>query len=164
MSLLVYFDTNVFDNVVKKTGGVTGADEEWLRAASSSGKLTIVASHINIRETLAAFVSRPDIARTQFSLIASLADWERLIRFSTQILEDDIRHFAFNGERANSPFESDRQASHIRSVLQTLLMDWSAPKQLGAVIGEDRDQKRAFLEGVKKSRAETARELEEFRK
>jgi hypothetical protein len=91
MSLLVYFDTNVFDNVVKKTGGVTEADEEWLRAASSSGKLTIVASHINIRETLAAFVSRPDIARTQFSLIASLADWERLIRFSTEILEDDIR-------------------------------------------------------------------------
>jgi len=32
MSQLVYLDTNVFDNLIKKEGGVTEADEERLRA------------------------------------------------------------------------------------------------------------------------------------
>lgn len=72
--MLVYLDTNVFDNLVKKTGGVTEADEERLRADVCSRKLTVVASHINIRETLAALQSRPEIAKAQLGLIVSLAD------------------------------------------------------------------------------------------
>ncbi len=36
MSLLVYFDTNVFYNLIKKTNGVTDEDELRLRSAVSS--------------------------------------------------------------------------------------------------------------------------------
>lgn len=58
--MLAYFDTNVFDNLIKKTNGVTDADQRQLGAAVSSGQLTIVVSHINIRETLAASLSPRD--------------------------------------------------------------------------------------------------------
>ena len=103
--MLVYLDTNVFDNLLKKTNGVTHADELQLRAAVTSRQLTIVASNVNLLETIAALRSRPEIARAQLGLIVSLADWDRFIRFSSEVLEDGIRHFAFNGERANTPFE-----------------------------------------------------------
>jgi hypothetical protein len=93
MSLLVYFDTNVFDNLIKKTNGVTDADELQLRAAVSSEQLRIVVSQITIQETLAAFHSRPEIARAQLALILSVADWGRFVRFSSEILENDIKHF-----------------------------------------------------------------------
>jgi len=162
MCSLVYFDTNVFDNLVKRTGGVSEADEERLRANVSSGKLTVVAGHINLRETLAALQSRPEIARAQLSLIVNLADWDRFAKFSTQILEDDVRHFAFNGEGANTPFEME--TTHIRSAMQGIIDGQMSGKELEAVIGEDREQKRAFRDSVKKSRDETTRELGELKK
>lgn len=36
--------------------------------------------------------------------LESLAQW--LPKFHDTMLEEDIRHFAFNGEQANSPFET----------------------------------------------------------
>jgi predicted nucleic acid-binding protein len=160
----VYLDTNVFDNLLKKTNGVTHADELQLCAAVTSRQLKIVASHINLRETIAALRSRPEIARAQLRLIVSLADWDRFIRFSSEVLEDDIRHFAFNGERANTPFERDREADHIRLVTQRIIDGHIGLKELDPAIEEDHNQKRAFLEGIKKSRAQTAMALQEFRK
>jgi hypothetical protein len=162
MSLLVYFDTNIFDNLIKKTGGVAEADERRLYAAVSSRRLTIVISHTNIREALAALESRPDVARAQLNLIVSLADWDRLVRLSPEILEDDIRHFAFNGEGANTPFV--KETTYIRSMLRRVIDGRMGGKELEAVIHEDRDQKRTFLDRVKKVRAETTRGLEDLRK
>jgi hypothetical protein len=164
MSSLVYFDTNVFDNLIKQTGGVTEADEERLQATVSSSQLRILVSDINLRETLAALRSRPEIACAQLRLIGRLADWDRFVRFSSQILEDDIRHFAFNGERANTPFEVNQYANDIQSVVQLIVDGSVGLEEFEAVIGEDRDQKRAFLDSVKKSRADTAGVLEEYRK
>jgi hypothetical protein len=162
MSLLVYLDTNIFDNLIKKTGGVTQTDQTRLHAAVSSQQLTIVISHTNIRETLGALESRPDIARTQLGLILSLADWDRLVRLSPEILEDDIRHFAFNGEGANTPFVRD--TTHIRSILQGVIDGRMSGKELEAVIHEDREQKRTFVDRVKEVRAETTRALEDLKK
>jgi len=39
---IAYFDTNIFDNILKKTGGVVENDETRLRAAIGSGKLSLV--------------------------------------------------------------------------------------------------------------------------
>jgi hypothetical protein len=97
-------------------------------------------------------------------LIVSLADWDRFIRFSTNVLEDDIRHFAYNGERANPPFEKNREADRIRLVTQRIIDGRLGFKELEAAIDEDDEHKRAFEEGIKKSQAETATILEEFRK
>src|ERR1700722_1759808 len=136
MSSVVYFDTNVFDNLIKKTGGVTEADETALRAAVSSGRVRIVVSHINILETFAAFKRRSDVARAQLLLIVRLSDWDRFAKYSSSILEDDIKHFAFNGERANTPYEDGRQAAHVRSVLQGIIDGQIGIDKLELVISE----------------------------
>jgi hypothetical protein len=107
--------------LLKESNDVTRADEFRLRSAIASRQLAIVASHINLRETIAALGSRPSIAREQLRLIVDLADWHRFVRFSTEVLEADIRHFAYNGERAYTPFELDRQANHIRLVTQRII-------------------------------------------
>jgi hypothetical protein len=61
-SMLVYLDTNVFDNLDKKENEVTEEDELRLRTAVASGSLTIAFSHINIREILAALFSSPRLS------------------------------------------------------------------------------------------------------
>jgi hypothetical protein len=161
-SLLAYFDTNVFHNLLTKTNGVTEVDEPRLRAAIASRQFTIVASHINLRESIAALRSRPDRAREQLRLIVSLADWDRFIRFSTEVLEADIKHFAYNGERANPPFERERQANHIRSVTQRIIDGDIGFKELEAAIVENEQFKHRFEEGIEKSRAETVTALKQF--
>src|SRR5258708_39986735 len=141
---IAYFDTNIFDNLIKKTNGITDADDARLRAAVPSRQLTFVVSHTTIREALAALESRPDIARGQLELIASIADWDRFVRLSSEILENDIKHFAFNGEAANSPFE--KNAAHIRSKVQLIIEGRIRFGELEAGIGEDRENKPGCLE------------------
>ncbi|HLK87424.1 MAG TPA: hypothetical protein VKT27_13035 [Candidatus Binataceae bacterium] len=147
---------------MKKTDSATQTDEKRLRSAVSLRRLTIVISHTNIRETLAAVPSYPDIARAQIGLMLSLVDWNRLVRLSPEILEDDIRHFAFNGEAANSPFVRD--TTHVRSILQRIIDGRIAGEELEAVIQEDREQKRTFLGRVRKVRAEMRRALATLKK
>ncbi len=164
MSLLAYLDTNVYDHLYKKTDGVTDADELDLRAAVSSGRLTIALSHTNIRETLAALHRNPEIVGRELSLIANLANWNYFVRFHSVILQDDIRHFAYNGERANTAFEDERTVAMIRHAIDRVIDSPLSAQELEAVNRESWEQKRAFFEGVKKSRAESEKDLEEFQK
>jgi hypothetical protein len=87
MSLLVYLDTNIFNHLIKKTGGITQTDEKRLRAAVSSRQLTILISQTNIREALAALESHANLARALLSLIIELADWDRFLPLCPEILE-----------------------------------------------------------------------------
>jgi len=161
---LVYFDTNVFDNLVKKTGGIKPEDESLLRDAVSSRSLIVLASHVTIRETIAALSSRPEIARDQLRLMVELADWDRFVRVHSTILEADIRHFAFTGEQANPSFEGNQNAANIRATLEHVIEDPTLTSTLANVLNEDRQQKQEFLDGVQNARAETEQKLEEFRK
>ncbi len=162
MSLLVYFDTNIFNHLFKKTNDITEIDEKRLRAAVSSRQLTIVISHTIIRETLATLKSHPDLARVLLSLIVELADWDRFLPLCPEILERDIRHFAFNGERANTPFVKD--TTHIQTILHRIIDGQIDVRHAAAAIHEDQEQKETFRERVEKSRAQTTRALEEFEK
>jgi predicted nucleic acid-binding protein len=163
MPLLAYFDTNVFDHLYKKKDGISDVDERALRAAVSSRQITIVVGHINICETLSALRRSPDVVGPELSLIASLANWDYFVRFHSAILEDDIRHFAYNGERANTAFEDRRTVARIQYVIGRVIDNLLSTKELEAVIGEDWEQKRTFLDGVRKSRTDSAKELETFR-
>src|SRR6202022_3374642 len=147
---------------IKKTGGITQTDEKRLRAAVSSRQLTILISHTNIREALAALESHPDLARALLSLIVELADWDRFLPLCPEILERDIRHFAFNGERANTLFVKD--TTRIQTILHRIIDGQIGVRDAEAAIHEDREQKETFRERVEKSRAQTTRELEEFEK
>jgi hypothetical protein len=162
--MLAYFDTNVFDHLYKKTDGVTQADELELRSAVFSGRLTIVVGHLNIQETLAALRASPHIVGPELNLIASFADWDYFVRFHSAILEADIRHFAYNGERANSAFEDEHIVTNIRAAIRRVIDDPQGIKGLDAVIREDDEHKRAFLDGARKARAETTGELEALRR
>ena len=163
MPLLAYFDTNVFDHLYKKTDGVTEVDEQRLRATVSSGQLTIAVSHINIRETLAALRHSPEIVGPELSLIASLANWDCLVRFHSAILEADIRHFAYNGERANTAFEDEHTVASIRAGIRRVVEDPESRRGLEEVNNENREEKRAFMEGVRRAQTETAKAVKELR-
>ena len=159
--MLVYFDTNVFDNLVKRTGGVIEADELRLRDAISESQIVVLASHVNLRETIAAFRSSPDLAKAQFQMISTLVDWSRIVRFHSSLLEDDIRQFAYSGERSSRIFET---SSNIHSAVQLIIEGKKPIQELGPVIREDFEEKKEFLENVKKIRSETEAPLEELRK
>jgi hypothetical protein len=95
-------------------------------------------------------------------LIIKLADWDRFVRLCPEILEGDIRHFAFNGEGANTPFVKD--TTPIQSILHGIIDGQIGVRDAEGAIHEDRAQKEPFRERVEKSRAQTTRALEEFRK
>jgi len=161
--MLAYFDTNVFDNLIKKQNGVTAADESRLRAAVSSGRLTIAVGHLNIREILAALSRNPEIVGPELSLVASLANWDCFVRFHSAILEADIRHFAYNGERANTAFEDEHTVANIRAGIRRVVEGPEGRRGLEAVNNENREEKRRFLEGVRRAQAETAEGVKELR-
>jgi hypothetical protein len=160
--LLVYLDTNIFDNLTKKTGGVTQTDERRLREAVSSRQLTIVVSQTNVREAPAALEGYPRSARANLGLIMELADWDRFVRLCPEILEEDIRHFAYNSEGANTPFV--RSSTRVQSILRRVINGPIGIREAEAAIHEDRKQKQTFMKRVKEARAQTTRALEEFKK
>jgi hypothetical protein len=161
---LVYFDTNVFSHLVKKTDRVKPEDESLLRDAVSSKSLRVLVSHVTIRETIATLRSRPEWVGPQLSLMVELADWECFVQFHSVILENDIRHFAFNGERANTPFEDNQNAANIRTTLERVIEDPTLTNILDNVLIGQQQQKQKFSDGIKDARAETEQKLEEFRK
>ena len=50
-----------------------------------------------------------------------------------------VKHFAFNGEAANTPFE--KEAAHIQSKLELIIEGRIGFGELKAVIGEDPEYK-----------------------
>jgi predicted nucleic acid-binding protein len=163
MSILAYFDTNVFDQLHKNTDGAADAHERALRAALSSRRITIVVGHTNIREILAALRRSPEIVGPELSLIASIVDWNYFVRLHSIILRDDIKHFAYNGERANTAFEEEHTATSIRQAVSRVIDNPFNTEELEAVLQEDSEQKLTFLEGVTRARAETAEGVKELR-
>ena len=93
-----------------------------------------------------------------------LTNWDYFVRFHSTILRDDIKHFAYNGEQSNSPFEDERTVTRIRAAIRQVVEDQQRVKNLTAVVREDQEQKRAFLVGARKSRRETEADLEELRR
>jgi hypothetical protein len=66
---VAYFDTNVFDNILKKSGGVTSDDTKCLEFLVGAGELCVLPSIINIQGTLGARQSRrPEIVLPQLRL------------------------------------------------------------------------------------------------
>src|ERR1700682_1269964 len=119
---LAYFDTNVFDNLLKKSGGITKTDEARLRLLIDSKKLSILPCDLNIQETLAALESpRAEfVVVPQLALIERLSDWELFIKPHHVLLTDDVRHFAWNGE-ATSSFLSEREIGLLHSSVRRVL-------------------------------------------
>jgi len=134
--MLVYFDTNIFDNLLKKTQGITERVEASLRAAIKSGALSVLVEIHAIDETAA---SRRDPV-PQLRLIWELCDWDRIVKPADMLLVDDIKHFAFSGDAAH-PFIEARQRDGLSEAMQMLLADSERLTKMRELV-----QKRAFTE------------------
>lgn len=151
-STVAYFDTNIFDNIWKRTQGITGGDEARLRAAIEAGSLRILLSILNIQETVDA--RDPKVVLTQLRLILSLTDWDHFVKPHDMVLTDDIRHFAWNGE-ADRPFLGEPGISQVRSSLLRFLNGHQELSELDDVIDLNRKQKEDFCRKLREIKAET---------
>jgi hypothetical protein len=160
--MLAYFDTNIFDNILKRTGGVTEEDEVQLRVAIETGQMSILPGVLNLQETVGAFHSRrPDIVLPQLELILSLCDWERFVKPHNMILEDDVRHFAWNGE-PTVPFVRESTARQLRSMTKRLIDGSEDMHRLDAEILKDQEQKKAFLDRVQEVAESVSQQTQEL--
>jgi hypothetical protein len=148
--MLVYFDTNVFDNLLKKTQGITARDEASLRAAIRSGAVSVLVGIHAIDETAA---NRRDPV-PQLRLIRELCDWERIVKPADILLMDDIKHFAFSGDAAR-PFIEARQRAGLSEAMQMLLPDSERLTKLRDLVQNARLQKQQFRLDIRELKRET---------
>ena len=65
MGRKIYFDTNIFDHLVKGIG-ITEAEERALRSAVNSGHISVLLSYLNLEEVMCfADISRLGIGATE---------------------------------------------------------------------------------------------------
>jgi|SRR5216684_5344404 hypothetical protein len=160
---LAYFDTNIFDNLLKKTGGVIESDEVRLRAAIEADRLSVLLSILNIQETLGAHHSRrPDLVLPQLQLILNLTDWDRFVKPCDVLITDDIKHFSWNGE-PDQPFIREPPSNQLRSALQELQLGRRNFDELDDLIKEDRRQKEGFLQAVEEVQEETRAQIQDLK-
>lgn len=137
-----YFDTNVFAHIHNKVL-VTEADLIGLRSALREGKISILASILNLEEILPVLKSSPDLARALFRLVLELADLQRLVKPTYMLLRDDISCHA-RGEALTQPF------MHLAPVIQWKLSRLVNPRiediaELLPIIEEIKRTKDNFL-------------------
>jgi len=158
--IVAYFDTNIFDNILKKTAGVLEDDMPQLLRAIESRRLAIVTSILNISETMDA--RRPEIVLSQLNLIARLADRDRFVKPHDLVLTDDIKHFAWNGE-PGSPFIREPMLGELRTALDRILRGQETIRDFEDVIQQNENQKARFLDGISDVRSETYPQIQELR-
>ncbi len=157
-----YFDTCVFDNLLKRNGFNESHLSE-LRTAIEEKRLTIVANILNLQETIDALNSAtPEIAVQQVEFIAGLVDWDRFVKPCDMLLTDDIKHFAWCGEAA-SPFLAPDVVGVLRTATFDIIDGKTKPDELDDVVRENFRQKKNFAEVLEDNHAQTAAQVAELR-
>jgi hypothetical protein len=149
-SLFAYFDTNVFGHLFKKTYGITDQHERILRATIRSGELCVFVGVHAIDETAA----NPGDPVPELRLIWELCDWERIIKPADVLLEDDVRHFAYNGE-AGHPFLDAGVRDDLRRGMRELLKDPSKLAELRNLVASALPQRKQFRQNIQQLKSET---------
>lgn len=139
MGKIVYFDTNVFDHLVKRENNVTAADEKELRLAVQDGKISIPISLINLEEALCALENYPKEASKNYKIISDLSDCRKIIKTPRQMLLDDINAYARLGI-GGSPYFKDS----VLKINQGELRNPERIKELLRVITNIKEEKEIF--------------------
>lgn len=150
MPTLAYFDTNIFSHLQKKSHGVTQCHETALRAAVESGKLRVIVGLHAIDETAA----NPRDPAPELRLIYDLCDWDRVVKPTDILLEDDVRHFAYNGESSH-PFLHARSRDAIRQGVLELLSNPSKLAELHTLLTSVRPQRKEFRRSIQELKRAT---------
>jgi hypothetical protein len=160
--LCAYFDTNLFDNMLK-LNRLAATDLAELRSAIRTQRLAVVSNILNIQETIDALHSKtPEVVIPQLALIADLVDWGRFVKPSDMLLTDDIRYFAWCGEASN-PFLRADVVRVVRDAVTDIVGGRMATTELDDVVRENLRQKTAFAAGIEENHAETASMVEQLR-
>ena len=118
-TMIVYFDTNVFDHL-QQLNGVTAWDLFRIGRAVKLECIRVVVSYLNIEETLFIITSQSDRAEARVKLIFELADKQLVVRGHQNTINNDIRSYAY-GQPLRSPFEP------LSSWMESELWSFAAP-------------------------------------
>jgi hypothetical protein len=149
-SASVYFDTNAFGHLFKRTQGVTDQHETSLRASISRSELCVFVGLHAIDETAA----NPRGPVPELRLIWELCDWERIVKPADVLLRDDIRHFAYNGE-ASHPFLDAATRDDLRRGMRGMLEDPSKLTKLRDLATATHPQQKQFRLNIQQLKRET---------
>jgi hypothetical protein len=106
--VIAYFDTQTYDHIYRKVG-CTGADVANLRKAIYGRQLSIRLSIHTLEEILLGRKASPQALTAQIKLTLSLASSRTLLKPSVQLLLDDIRAYAAEGQSARPFLAGDNQ-------------------------------------------------------
>ena len=106
--MIAYFDTQTFDRIYKKVG-CTGTDIANLRKAIYGRQLSVRMSIHTLEEILLGRKASPQAFTAQIKLTLSLANLRTLLKPSVQLVLDDIRGYAAEGESARPLLAGDTQ-------------------------------------------------------
>lgn len=137
----VYFDTNIFDHILKRIN-LTDSDLELLWKSISSKSFTILLSILNIGEMISIFKSSNEFPHNEIKLLLNLTNWQNgLIKQYDEIIKEDIKNY-INGN--NKP-EYMRPASIIHSNLDFLTSPNELDKkEIKDIINKTQKQKEDF--------------------
>ncbi|MCZ6877227.1 MAG: hypothetical protein O7G29_03700 [Acidobacteria bacterium] len=150
----VYLDTNVFDHILNKKGGITEKHVLRFQSALQTGQFLVPVSLLAVEETLLALESHPETAKKQLKLIQILSDDRFVLKPPGELLEGEIQ--AFGGSDDVSPFLGD---DSIRNMLQNVVTDPPRPEELDEVISEVRLQKEQFREAMREAKKQVSKDL-----
>jgi len=144
----VYFDTNVFDHIYKRTS-ISESDLLALDSAVKTGKISVLPSITNFEEVVCVLVSRPNLAIAELRLILRLTDIQNLLKPHFLLVSDDIKSYALTG-LPSQPFIDD-------SVIQSILRILQNPSQqdmaeLLPVVKATQEQKQGLYSGMEETR------------
>lgn len=138
----VYFDTNIFDHILKRVN-LTDGDLESLLKSVSSKKITILLSILNIEEMISIFKSKKEFPHNEIRLLLNLTSWQNgLIKQYDEIIKEDIKNYI----SVNNKTEYMWPASIIHSNLDFLTFPNELDKkEIKEIIYKTQKQKEDFL-------------------
>lgn len=149
MGRKIYFDTNIFDHLVKGIG-ITEAEERALRSAVNSGHISVLLSYLNLEEVSCALPTSRGLALEQLRLILEITEVHQLVKPTAMLLSDDIDCYA-NGKALPHPFIP--VDSIVFSNLQALVREAEQIDDLLPLLKEVQKEKEDFVAGMREANA-----------
>ncbi len=147
-SKALYLDTNVYDHILHKKGGVNDDHTSAFDVALKKGTFFVPLSLLVVEETILALKSVPELANRQLQLIGKISNIRTILKPPDQLLQDDIR--AFVRGRESRPFIKVNR--HLRQQIQDLLVrDQNANELEGVMnlIQSDKEDFRGWMRATK---------------
>jgi hypothetical protein len=146
--MIAYLDTDVFDHLYRKVG-CTSADIADLRKAIYGRGLSITPGIHVLEEMLLNRRASPQELVARLKLTLSLASIRRMVKPCDQLLADDIRSYAANGEPAR-PFVDVRIQNAITQGIAELIESDGEEfsDEIVEALADTKRRKERFVQGM----------------